>query len=655
MTKLLFGAQWVHLAQCVLLTGAFFLLLLAGQPATDFMRRWEQRVLCWARWLVIAALTSGAAVLAVQTGLFEGRPEASLEPRAIWHAMLDTRPGFLWMLRHGLLIVLAAFLFMRGDVSARQNWIAARGEDFLLAALALILLGSSSHVAASSESPWPQGIDMVHLLGAGIWAGGLPPLVLLLYGASENAAAPDPNAVRTMQRFSRVALVMVLTLAGSGIASARLLVGGVAGLVGTTHGCLLLAKVAVLVLALLLAAASRAMLPALSSPTAAKSSATAQRMAVFIALEAGLVLVMLGLATAMTVTTPALHDDPVWPWPVRISFDAVPEVPVLQRLAQPPIAFALGVSGLTILAVVFLVRRRSILLCGTLFALVASVAAIGLQPTIVEAYPTSFTRPPLSYTVDSIAEGMAVYQAHCASCHETPTPDRAALKGSAVDLLAPGTARRSAGDLFWLITHGRPDRGMPEFGSRLQEAQRWHVINFLRAMGGAADPRRIGAVVEPNDAWLGAPDVTISVGPLPPTTLRDLRGKRMVLLVLYDLPGSRERMAEIARHYGALSVLSVEVVAVPPRSSPEGIAELGEKPPVLFPIVTDGNEDIAAAYRLFTPGASHAEFLIDRQGYIRAIWRSDQTGIPEADAVQAQVERLNEEKSPPPLPDDHVH
>jgi uncharacterized membrane protein/mono/diheme cytochrome c family protein/peroxiredoxin len=525
----------------------------------------------------------------------------------------------------------------------------------LLAALALIILGSSGHVAASSESPWPQGIDMAQLLGAGIWVGGLPPLVLLLYGASQNVAAPDPYAVRTMQRFSRVALITVLILVGSGVASAWLLVGSVAGLVGTTHGCLLLAKIAVLVLTLLLAAASRVMLPALSSPTAARSSATARRIAVFIALEAGLVLVVLGLATAMTVTTPALHDDPVWPWPVRISLDAVPEVPVLQRLAQLPIAFVLGASGLTIFAVVSLVRRRSILLCGTLSALIASGAVIGLQPTILRAYPTSFARPPLTYTAGSIAEGMAVYRAHCASCHETPMPGRTALRGSTVDLLAPGTVRRSAGDLFWLITHGRPDRGMPEFQSRLQEAQRWHVINFLRAMGATVDPRRVGTVVEPNDAWLAAPDVTISVGPLPPTALRDLRGKRMVLMVLYDLPGSRARMTEIARHYGALSVLGVEVVAVPPRSSPEGIAELGEKPPVLFPIVTDGNEDIAAAYRLFAPGAPHAEFLIDRQGYIRAIWRSDQTGMPEADTVQAEVERLNEEKSPPPLPDDHVH
>jgi len=196
---------------------------------------------------------------------------------------------------------------------------------------------------------------------------------------------------------------------------------------------------------------------------------------------------------------------------------------------------------------------------------------------------------------------------------------------------------------------------MPEFGSLLGEAERWHVINFLRAFGATTDQRRVGAVVEPNHAWLAAPDLTISVGPLTPTTLSDYRGKRMVLLVLYALPSSRARMTELARQYGTLSVLGVEVVAVPPRSAPEAIAELGQSPPVLFPVVTDGNEDIAAAYRLFAPGGAHAELLIDRQGYIRAIWGGGQAGMPEADAVQAQVERLNEEKSPPPLPDDHVH
>jgi putative copper resistance protein D len=470
---------------------------------------------------------------------------------------------------------------------------------------------------------------MMHLFGAGIWVGGLPPLALLLHAASRNEAAPDPYAVRAMQRFSRVALVTVLVLAGSGVATAWLLVGGIAGLVGTAHGHLLLAKLALLVPALMLAAANRTLLPALPS-----ASATAQRMALFIAIEAGLVLLLLGLAAAMTVTTPGLHGDPVWPWPVRLSLDTVPDLPV---------AFVLAGLALALLVIIVLIRRRPAFLFGALFVVVVSGAVIGLPPLMVEAYPTSFARPPVTYHAGSIAEGKALYQSHCASCHGT------------VDLLAPATARRSAGELFWLTTQGRPERGMPEFGSRLGDAQRWHLINFLRALGAAIDPRPIGADVDLDNAWLAAPDFTITVGPLTPKALRDYRGQRMVLLVLYDLPSSRERMTELARHYGLLSVLGVEVIAVPSHTSPNAIAELGASPPVLFPVVTDGNEDIAATYRLFTPGGAHAELLIDRQGYIRAIWRSDRTGMPDAAAVQAQVERLNEEKAPPPLPDDHVH
>ena len=659
MTTLLFGAHWVDLTLGVLLTGAFFLLLLAGSPQTDLMRIWERRVLACAQWLVIAALASGVVVMAAQTALFEGRPAAALDLQAVSSAMLDTQFGFLWMGRHGLLIVLTAFLFLGGEVISQPDWIATRGEAFLLATLALILLGTSSHLAASSENVWPQAIAVTHLLGAGVLAGGLPPLALLFYEASRSGAAVDPSVARTTRRFSRVACVALFILAASGIASAWLLIGGFVGLLGTPHGWLLLAKLAVLALVLLLAVESPAMLAALSRPTAANTSAAAWRIALLIALEAGLLFVALGLAAAMTVTTPAIHDDPVWPWRVRLSVDALSDIPFLPRLLHAPIEFTVAGAGLAVLAIIFFVRRRPLLLFGTLFLLVSDGAAIALQPLALEAYPTSFAHPQAPYSSASIAGGRAVYEARCASCHGTPTPDSAGSWGSSVDLLAAETTWRSLGDLFWLITHGRSERGMPEFGSRLQEADRWNVINFLHALTMTAfcsgGPSRIGPEVRANRALVPAPDFTVSVGRLTPTSLRDLRGKRMALLVLYDLPGSRARMTELAKHNGALSVQGVEVIAAAQRSSPDAIADLGQSPSVLFPVITDGNEDIAAAYRLFAPGAAHAEYLIDRQGYIRAIWRSDQTDMPDADVVQAQVEKLNEERSPPPLPDDHIH
>src|SRR5439155_12538593 len=99
------------------------------------------------------------------------------------------------------------------------------------------------------------------------------------------------------------------------------------------------------------------------------------------------------------------------------------------------------------------------------------------------------------------------------------------------DLRSSPTTRRHAGEIFWLISHGIPGHGMPDFGSRLGEAQRWDVINFIRALAAAEGAKRIGREVEPDRAWLAAPDFTVAVGPLAPGALRDHRGRRMVLLV----------------------------------------------------------------------------------------------------------------------------
>jgi putative copper resistance protein D len=194
---------------------------------------------------------------------------------------------------------------------------------------------------------------------------------------------------------------------------------------------------------------------------------------------------------------------------------------------------------------------------------------------------------------------------------------------------------------------------MPAFDGRLAERARWDVINFVRALGAANAATTIGPRIRPDDAWLAAPDFTIAVGPLAPGALRDYRGRRNVLLVAYTLPASRERMRALAQSYELLSILGVEIVAVPAHVPGDPIVELGATPPVLFPVVTDGADAIVATYRLFAPGP-HAEVLIDRQGYVRALWRDD-AAPADTSAVQAEIERLNAEKSPPPFPDDHVH
>jgi putative copper resistance protein D len=644
MRLFLLGALWVHLASSVLSVGAFFMLLLAGPPGASTARRWDEKVVAWSRLLVLVALGSGLVWLLLRTAVFENRLQAALEPRAVWHAVLETRPGLVWLARHGLLVVLAAFLAMRANVVETRNWIAARGEAFALASLALALVSGSSHAAAITPgTALAVALDATHLLGTGAWVGALVPLALLLRAASgDTGADARPYAVRAARRFSGAALIAMVLLMASGAMNARVQIESIAALVGTAHGRLLLTKLAVLVLILGLAVVNRTrILPALS---AFPGRPTMRRLAAFVGAEAFLALALLVLAVAMTLTTPGRHAPPVWPLPFRLSLDILTDVPAARWRAL--LGSQVAVAGLAVLIASLLVRRWRAPVCAAALALVATGAGVGLPPLVVDAYPTTYRRPASTYHATSIASGMTVYRKHCAACHGArgAGDEASALR----PLTAPPTTRRHAGELFWLVTHGRPERGMPAFAERLSEAWRWDVINFIRALGAAEGAGTIGRQVELDRAWLVAPDVGVSVGPLALGGLRDYRGRRMVLLVLYTLPGSRARMTELARTYDVLSVTGVEVIAVPTHGAADALSELGVSPPVLFPVVTDGHGDILETYGMFAPGP-HAEFLIDRQGYIRAIWREEARGI------QAQVEKLNEEREVPPFPDDHVH
>ncbi|HEV2728482.1 MAG TPA: hypothetical protein VGV15_00495 [Terriglobales bacterium] len=51
----------------------------------------------------------------------------------------------------------------------------------------------------------------------------------------------------------------------------------------------------------------------------------------------------------------------------------------------------------------------------------------------------------------------------------------------AADFQLPLVQNQSDGTLFWKITNGNPDRGMPSF-STLPEPQRWQLVLFIRTL-----------------------------------------------------------------------------------------------------------------------------------------------------------------------------
>ena len=648
-------ARGLHLASSVLLVGGAAVLVLAGPSDRPTARRWESWVLTACRALVLVALASGLLSVAHQTAMLEDRAGAALEPAALARMLLHTQGGTVWLIRGGVLFLLGAFLALRLEIRDRADWRAARGEVVLLGGLALGLIAAAGHAAAvEPDTAVAIAVDIVHLVAAGIWVGGLAPLALLLWLAARRAGADArPYAVLAARRFSWTALAMVLALALSGAWNAWVHVGSMAGLLGTRHGQLLLVKLVAVLAMLVLAAVNRRLIPALAGDAATVGRPTMRRLSRAVAAEAALAMIVLGAVTVMSVTPPARHEQPTWPLTYRLSLDTLVGAPDLE--SQVLIGSQVAVLGtVAVLASLALRRLRLPLLAGGAVVLVAGLA-MAVPPLASDAYPTTYRRPGVPYHAASIAEGKTLFAAHCAVCHGAQGagdgPAAAALQPRPPDLRAHHVALHTAGDIFWWITNGLPP--MPAFGDRLGPDERWHLVNFLRSLAAADAARLLGPTVEPDRPWLVAPDFGFGVGPAFSRSLKDYRGRKLVLLVLYTEPASRPRLEELTSAH-ALAAQDVEIIAVPRDAAPDAIRRLAGGPWILYPIVTDGAREIVETYGLFSR-APHAEFLIDRQGYLRAIVAAAGDPRRDLDLLLAEIHQLNQEKAPPAPPAEHVH
>jgi mono/diheme cytochrome c family protein len=86
---------------------------------------------------------------------------------------------------------------------------------------------------------------------------------------------------------------------------------------------------------------------------------------------------------------------------------------------------------------------------------------------------------PLANKPQLTAGGKKLFLRNCSECHDKD--GSGIVRKHAADLQLPVVQDQSDGTLFWKVTNGNPDRGMPSF-SRLPEAERWQVILFLRTL-----------------------------------------------------------------------------------------------------------------------------------------------------------------------------
>jgi putative copper resistance protein D len=308
--EMLASARAVHFAGALLLFGNQLSMLLFRLPRASGKADRQATAMLQAAWRRQRWLSTLALVVAVVSGIgwfaCVAADVSGLPLRDAWEAgafrllALETSFGRAWIVRAALGVAVALCLIKlpRTPAAGRRVWLV--GATVLSGAL-LALLASSGHaLAAASGVRSPQFIaDVLHLLAAGAWLGGLPGLVLVLHASPGRSAA-------VVRRFSVLGMVSVALIVVTGFVNAQYLVGTLAALVDTVYGRLLVAKLVLVAGMVALAGWNRAVVtPGIDASVPGSESRLARNAMAELALGAA-VIAIVGL---LGVTVPGSHAE----------------------------------------------------------------------------------------------------------------------------------------------------------------------------------------------------------------------------------------------------------------------------------------------------------------------------------------------------------
>ena len=211
---------------------------LAGHAPGDGFSDWLQRLFVLAATLALLSALGWFAGVAVNMA---GTWSDALGRDTITAVLFDTRFGLVWTER--LALIAAIFILLA------RRWRRPRMVEFAMLALSGALVASLAGIGHGSAGEGWLGVvhlfaDMVHLLCAAAWLGGLVCLGYVLHKRLAGVAVAMPDVRTTLPRFSRIGYFAVAVLLVSGCVNAIVMVPSLEALIGTVYGRVLLIKLA---------------------------------------------------------------------------------------------------------------------------------------------------------------------------------------------------------------------------------------------------------------------------------------------------------------------------------------------------------------------------------------------------------------------------
>ncbi|MGE0642544.1 MAG: CopD family protein [Nitrospira sp.] len=519
-------------------------------------------------------------------------------------------------------------------------------------------------------------LGAAHPTLAVLLVGEILTLLVAVFAATRRRSPKNTTwfGVRTLQWLSAMELLTVAAVLGTGMSAAYPLINkNFAAVFVTTSGWLLVAKLTIT--CLILAIALRIHFVSLSTIAKDPESATTAKRSLrrWVVVEGIFALALIWAGHLVANEHPPNHAVIyTWPYPFRFSIMNTWGMAMLDAVIGVWVAITLLIVAGAIALRALMKGGRSSRRFGLPTVLVVLALAVGAYALSIKAYPETYRDTPVPFKSESVAHAMTLFADNCVPCHGHQAKGDGILAKTMpkkpIDLLTePHATMHTPGDFFHWLTNGVPGTGMPAWGEKFSDKERWDLVNLIHAINRGYQARIMNTRILPNQPYLAPPGFSYTTHDGTTGRLKDFRGKQSVLLVLFSWPDSRSRLDQLRQAYPALRDHKAEVLAVPLSDlTSQQIADIGKGTP--FPLIEKDAAEIARTYSLFRRTISHPdlmgpatvpkhmEFLFDRFGYLRARW------IPEIDGsdwndisfVTQQVDQLNQEDEIMPPPPDYV-
>lgn len=135
--------------------------------------------------------------------------------------------------------------------------------------------------------------------------------------------------------------------------------------------------------------------------------------------------------------------------------------------------------------------------CVRLMAVVAAIALFGFYASNrVSGHEGHHHAPasakslknPLSVNPETVEAGRQLFDKRCAVCHgqdgQAKTKLAASMKVKPTDLTAKAMHGMTDGEIYWVITNGITNSGMPALKAKTSETERWQMTLYVKHLMG---------------------------------------------------------------------------------------------------------------------------------------------------------------------------